>query len=495
MTPLSAPRQVVCLAPLTWFLAPALDMDQLLARNANTIDFDGGFAMGASAQAAWYPEGTLFEAQMLRRAIAPLGSLPGVDEAWRATRAQIAQGKHYQFEASGGIWHVHHRFAPDFAANPFVGKRWRMHVLADGATSTLDIDGADLEAAFRVMPLLNGRHSLEQVVEAIADLPPARRLLSFAAEAGLLECSKAPRPDSVQASEPGFRFLGHAGIAVREDACTVLVDPCVSAKCGEAESVISLLNQARAVVISHHHWDHLHFQTLVRIPRDTLVVVPKISFPTWMNPPMAVWLRSLGFRNVVEIKPGDSMDIGSVRLKTAPFRGEPFGLDSTFDAFIYRLELAGWSLVGTVDACHDERGAMDAILAAAVDWKQPELLLFGCTGQTHHPAFAAAGLRHFSNELARRTDLIRYHPDAQDVRRWIAHLQPVLAAPYADFVLAPGAAELTPWTRACQNADNKLEAARQHMTCTPEKLAMLRSLCTEHTRITCFSPLDGITMG
>ena len=77
---------------------------------------------------------------------------------------------------------------------------------------------------------------------------------------------------------------------------------------------------------------------------------------------------------------------------------------------------------------------MDPIIEKVSRLPRVDFFFFGSSGQQHAPAYIAGGLRHFSNELAWRPDLIRYHPNMNDVRRWARQLHPRFIVPYAEFV-------------------------------------------------------------
>ena len=155
---------------------------------------------------------------------------------------------------------------------------------------------------------------------------------------------------------------------------------------------------------------------------------------------MAGYLRAFGFDNVREVDPWDVIELGDLRVDIVPFFGEPAGLDSRFDAFTYLVEFGGRRLYGSLDACHDEAGTMEPIIDAVAARGPLDIFLFGASNLHHRPMYPAARVRHFSNELRHRPDLVRYHPNCDDVARWAARLRPRYAIPYAEFVFDGSAA-------------------------------------------------------
>jgi hypothetical protein len=117
-----------------------------------------------------------------------------------------------------------------------------------------------------------------------------------------------------------------------------------------------------------------------------------------------------------------------------PFFGEPFGLDSRFAAFTYRIRTNGKTIYGSLDACHDEAGEMNPVMRRLGEEGTVDVFLFGSSAQKHDPIYRAANMRHYSNELVRRPDLVRYHPNVDDVARWCGMLRPKAIVPYANFV-------------------------------------------------------------
>ncbi len=71
-----------------------------------------------------------------------------------------------------------------------------------------------------------------------------------------------------------------------------------------------------ALLLTHAHADHLSFDSLDRLPRGIPLIAP---------PVVARWLRRLGYSHATELAPGETVDIGKVKIHAAvaTHRGKP----------------------------------------------------------------------------------------------------------------------------------------------------------------------------
>lgn len=117
-------------------------------------------------------------------------------------------------------------------------------------------------------------------------------------------------------------WLGHASFLVRMGGKVVLTDPFLS----EAASPFSSIGPKRfagpglaaedlppvdVVVISHNHYDHLDLRTLRRLPGKASV---RLVVPRGVGP----LVRGLGFLEVHELRWGESLEVGDLRVAAAP---------------------------------------------------------------------------------------------------------------------------------------------------------------------------------
>ncbi len=120
-----------------------------------------------------------------------------------------------------------------------------------------------------------------------------------------------------------FTVLSHAGIAVGRGRTQLLIDPWIVGSC-YWRSWWNLPEPPRDLIeslapthihLTHLHWDHFHGPSLRRFDRSTPIIVP-----TFNNDRMKRDLAYLGFENVVELRHGQSVDLGDgLRLQSYQF--------------------------------------------------------------------------------------------------------------------------------------------------------------------------------
>jgi L-ascorbate metabolism protein UlaG (beta-lactamase superfamily) len=126
-------------------------------------------------------------------------------------------------------------------------------------------------------------------------------------------------------SLPRVSFLGHSTALVEIDGLRVLTDPVLFDRVTFLRRVASPVDEALhrdvdVALVSHLHLDHFDLPSLRLLGRDTRFVVPAGA---------ARLLRSAGLPNVSELGPGESVEVGGVRIAATPARHggyrPPFG--------------------------------------------------------------------------------------------------------------------------------------------------------------------------
>lgn len=148
----------------------------------------------------------------------------------------------------------------------------------------------------------------------------------------LLKCSvvqEQPRPaKGVPSKPPGVFRLQHAALLYRTKTTGILVDPHLHSNYGVPElkndiTRAQLEGSVDAILISHSHYDHWHYPTLMMFAPETPIIVPKVPRGTIICEDMQARLESLGFKNVIAVDwYAAPIVVGDVEIHVLPFYGE-----------------------------------------------------------------------------------------------------------------------------------------------------------------------------
>jgi L-ascorbate metabolism protein UlaG (beta-lactamase superfamily) len=165
-------------------------------------------------------------------------------------------------------------------------------------------------------------------------------------------------------------WLGHATVLLEIDGVRVLTDPVLRGRIGP---LVRTAGPARdvepvdCVVLSHLHADHTDLATLRRLARSGPVLVPH---------PAARWLVRAGLGEVLEMRVGEQVTVGGVRVSATPAvheaRRRPGPLGPAAEPVGYHLRGSrSVYFAGDTDlfpAMADLRGAVDLALLPVWGW-------------------------------------------------------------------------------------------------------------------------------
>lgn len=189
---------------------------------------------------------------------------------------------------------------------------------------TLSAEGASLGELGGCLGLLGRGVAGDELAERMQGSALLRRVVAALLDAGLLY--QGPAPERLQVPPGGVMHLGHATLLANLDGRYVLVDPFLpprSRRDALAPPWPAALPPLDAVLITHHHWDHLHPETLLKLDKAVPVYVPQQDTAAALWPRTEALLRHLGFARVQALRPGEAISLTPrAQVLAVPFYGE-----------------------------------------------------------------------------------------------------------------------------------------------------------------------------
>lgn len=145
----------------------------------------------------------------------------------------------------------------------------------------------------------------------------------------------APAPSSntpqMQSGRIRWRYLGHACVLVESpQGGNVLIDPVVAyddANGIPRYTIRDLPEKIDYVVLTHNHSDHVAIETLLALRWKIGTIIVPASGGSVADPSLKYMLKAIGFKNVIELGPLDSIEHGDLEITAIPFLGEHGDLD------------------------------------------------------------------------------------------------------------------------------------------------------------------------
>ena len=247
-------------------------------------------------------------------------------------------------------------FADDrLAHRPLPGGERDLYVpLADG-----HLEQGGLADAGALLGRLHAGQGPAELATFLATAPRVRGLFGRLIALGLL--GPAPAQGALDgALAPGeVMHLGHAGLLANLGGVHVAIDPWLPAAAATDSPPppgIADLPPLAAIFLTHHHWDHLHVETLLQLDKRIPIYLPQQHARRPLAPQSDRLLRYLGFIDVRFLGHGGEVAFGDGgRVAAAPFHGEdPTAID--YGANCYVLAHGGASGLVHVDSATDRHG-------------------------------------------------------------------------------------------------------------------------------------------
>lgn len=203
-----------------------------------------------------------------------------------------------------------------------------------------------------------------RVPDYFCDMPPPRRHTPCAA------------------GEVRVRYFGHASLLIEAQGVAILTDPSIGYETGtglDHYSFADLPDRIDYVLLTHHHQDHVLFETLLQMRHKIKsVVVPKTNGGTLQDPSLRLVLEAIGFASVIELDEMQAVCVSSGMITGLPFLGEHCDLHIR-GKLGYQVELNGHRTMVLADSNN-----LDPVLYQRVAplIGSPDVIFIGmeCTG-------------------------------------------------------------------------------------------------------------------
>lgn len=136
--------------------------------------------------------------------------------------------------------------------------------------------------------------------------------------------NKAIEPLNESIEKNSLHWVGHATVVINMDNKIIVTDPVISSYLGHIKRLVKpSLDLSKIhidyILLSHGHMDHLDLNTLIRLNKDAVVLVPERFY---------YLIKGLGFKNIVPICPNKKIKFGNLTISV---------LESLHDARRYYL--------------------------------------------------------------------------------------------------------------------------------------------------------------
>jgi L-ascorbate metabolism protein UlaG (beta-lactamase superfamily) len=154
------------------------------------------------------------------------------------------------------------------------------------------------------------------------------------------------------------------------DGVRILTDPVLGGRVGPLVRIAapvdpSAIGRVDCVALSHLHSDHADLGTLRKLERAGPLLAPH---------PAAGWLHRAGLRGIQELRPGEEVLVGAVRVIATPAvhdrRRRPLGPGADPVGYVVRGSRSAYFAGDTdlFDAMKDLRGSLDLALLPVWGW-------------------------------------------------------------------------------------------------------------------------------
>ena len=373
-----------------------------------------------------------------------LAESPNAAAAFDALNASERITALYEVQRTGEQVSITMRDSVFHEPGPFSDDRFRMTLSRGPARISHTLPRSRFLALGALWPLLEGDHSESEICSRLAssvgaeDFAWAVELLESLGAAGFLEpAPRTPNRFLMQGSGPRVTFMGHTSLLFQTAGTAVLLDPLIEAGSPHATLAADITRlKLDAICCSHHHWDHCDFSTLLCFDKSITVVVPHVSRPSALNPPVADAVRMLGFTDVREARIWEPIHIGDIELIPTPFHGEEDEPGIEIDHYTYLLRNGAFTIYGGVDCFRDATSGMIPVMNRIRTEYQPEVSFLPIS--KFEAEYRYGGANGFCRYMDRQRvkESFQYTAGPKEAVDWLAALDTRYVVPYATFTLS-----------------------------------------------------------
>ena len=266
----------------------------------------------------------------------------------------------------------------------------------------------------------------------------SRDLLATLDQHGCLERHPIrPNPFLISRVYPRVTLVGHTSILLQTAGAAILTDPVLRVECRPPARAFDVTRlDLSAICCTHAHWDHCDIETLLRFDKRIPVIIPRVHQATAFNPPIAPVLHRLGFRDIREVAPWETQQLGDVEMILVPFHGEQDEPGAEIDHYTYVYRTQGLSLYGGVDAYRDSFADMEGVLKRVRDEYHPSVAFLPISRMMYRYQWGGvnAFCRYVDSTLLDKE--FQYTAGPQEAAEWVRLLGVSTVVPYATFTFS-----------------------------------------------------------